>query len=97
MVNLHTRRTFLSAWGLAAVSVAAPWVVPAAAQTAEEQARSRLAQGGAVVYFRHGATTWSGVDNIEWPRERQRLLSDLPRGRRWSSRRRRRDSTTCFN
>jgi broad specificity phosphatase PhoE len=29
-----------------------------------------------VVYFRHGATTWSGVDRIEWPRERQRLLSD---------------------
>ena len=34
-----------------------------------------LLDGGHVVYFRHAATTWSGVDRIEWPRERQRLLS----------------------
>lgn len=35
-----------------------------------------LRSGGHVVYFRHGATTWSGIDRIEWPRERQRLLSE---------------------
>lgn len=39
--------------------------------------RDALRQGGHVIYFRHGATTWSGIDNIEWPRERQRLLSEL--------------------
>jgi broad specificity phosphatase PhoE len=32
--------------------------------------------GGHVVYFRHAATQWSGIDRIEWPRERQRLLSN---------------------
>lgn len=31
--------------------------------------------GGAVLYFRHGATRQGGIDRIEWPRERQRLLS----------------------
>lgn len=36
-----------------------------------------LANGGLVIYFRHGATTWSGVDRLEWPREQQRLLSDI--------------------
>lgn len=36
-----------------------------------------LKGGGLVVYFRHGATTRSGVDRIEWPRSRQRLLSQL--------------------
>lgn len=35
-----------------------------------------LQGGGHVVYFRHAATQWSGIDRIEWPRERQRLLSD---------------------
>lgn len=35
-----------------------------------------LREGGHVVYFRHAATQWSGIDRIEWPRERQRLLSD---------------------
>lgn len=34
-----------------------------------------LKGGGHVVYFRHGATTRSGIDRLEWPRERQRLLS----------------------
>ncbi|MGF1552952.1 MAG: histidine phosphatase family protein [Paracoccaceae bacterium] len=37
--------------------------------------RARLRRGGLVVYFRHAATTWSGVDRIDWPRHRQRLLS----------------------
>lgn len=35
-----------------------------------------LEKGGLAIYFRHGATTWSGVDRLEWPRERQRLLSE---------------------
>ncbi|MEO1679603.1 MAG: histidine phosphatase family protein [Pseudomonadota bacterium] len=35
-----------------------------------------LQTGGHVIYFRHAATTWSGVDRIEWPRSRQRLLSE---------------------
>ncbi|MEM8852429.1 MAG: histidine phosphatase family protein [Pseudomonadota bacterium] len=35
-----------------------------------------LQRGGHVVYFRHAATTRSGVDRIEWPRSRQRLLSE---------------------
>ncbi|MEM9140914.1 MAG: histidine phosphatase family protein [Pseudomonadota bacterium] len=34
-----------------------------------------LRKGGYAIYFRHAATTWSGVDRIEWPRSRQRLLS----------------------
>ena len=41
------------------------------------RAQEVLRRGAAVIYVRHGATTWSGVDRIEWPRERQRLLSDL--------------------
>ena len=35
-----------------------------------------LVGGGHVVYFRHAATRWSGIDRIDWPRERQRLLSE---------------------
>lgn len=35
-----------------------------------------LQRGGLAVYFRHGATTWSGIDQIDWPRSRQRLLSE---------------------
>ncbi|MEO0916517.1 MAG: histidine phosphatase family protein [Pseudomonadota bacterium] len=41
------------------------------------EARALLSDGRGVVYFRHGATTWSGIDSIDWPREQQRLLSDL--------------------
>ncbi|MDJ0821234.1 MAG: histidine phosphatase family protein [Paracoccaceae bacterium] len=51
--------------------------MPRAAQASIDEARTLLSQGRAVVYFRHGATTWSGIDSIDWPRERQRLLSDL--------------------
>ena len=40
-------------------------------------AKTALLEGELVIYFRHAATTWSGVDRIEWPREQQRLLSDL--------------------
>lgn len=44
---------------------------------AETELRGDLRRGGHVIYFRHGATTWSGIDQIDWPREQQRLLSDL--------------------
>ncbi|MEM9230482.1 MAG: histidine phosphatase family protein [Pseudomonadota bacterium] len=44
---------------------------------AQQDLRGALRRGGQVIYFRHGATTRSGVDRIEWPRARQRLLSDL--------------------
>ncbi len=38
-----------------------------------KKTREALLAGELVVYFRHGATTWSGIDQIEWPREQQRL------------------------
>ena len=44
---------------------------------AQTELRSALQSGGHVIYIRHGATTWSGIDQLDWPRERQRLLSDL--------------------
>ena len=55
-----------------------PLAWPAAAQpaAADPQALLKALQaGGGVVYFRHGATERGGVDRIEWPRSRQRLLS----------------------
>ena len=64
------RRAFLALLGGALA-------MPAAARADISAARDALSAGEAVVYFRHGATTWSGVDRIEWPREQQRLLSDL--------------------
>ncbi|MFD0860495.1 histidine phosphatase family protein [Roseovarius aquimarinus] len=63
------RRRFL-ALGAAAL------LLPSAA-LARPALREALRRGGHVIYFRHGATTWSGIDHIDWPRERQRLLSDL--------------------
>lgn len=51
-------------------------MLPIPAAAASPGVISALQEGGLVVYFRHGATTWSGVDRIEWPRERQRLLSE---------------------
>ena len=47
---------------------------PASAATPGEIVEA-VRGGGHVIYFRHGATTRSGIDRIEWPRERQRLLS----------------------
>ncbi len=38
--------------------------------------RDALLAGELVIYFRHAATTWMGIDRIEWPREKQRLLSE---------------------
>lgn len=49
----------------------------AQAQAMPAQIVEALQAGGHVVYFRHAATTRSGVDRIEWPRSRQRLLSEL--------------------
>lgn len=73
MGTVSRRRLLVSITVLAA---AAP-LMPVAARAALADARDLLSRGEAVVYFRHGATTWSGIDRIEWPRERQRLLSDL--------------------
>ena len=65
-----TRRTIL------ACSLAAALPLPAVARAqGTDRIIAALQEGGHVVYFRHGATTWSGIDRIEWPRERQRLLS----------------------
>ena len=74
--NTPARRSVLRALGLAPLSLVLPqWTQRVQAQ--EETARALLARGEAVVYFRHGATTWSGIDQLDWPRERQRLLSEL--------------------
>ncbi len=66
-----TRRAALGLFGAAVFAGAAGRVYAA------EALRAALREGGHVIYFRHAATTWSGVDRIEWPRERQRLLSEL--------------------
>lgn len=52
-------------------------MVSASASARVAEVRQLLADGKAVVYFRHGATTWSGIDQPDWSQERQRLLSDL--------------------
>lgn len=71
------RRNFLrTAAGLGALAIVSAGRSPAHAAVVSEQARQALMDGELVVYFRHAATTWSGVDRIEWPRERQRLLSE---------------------
>ena len=71
---MFTRRNLLQSL-LAAPALALPMAPRAMAFTA--QARQMLSDGQAVVYFRHCATTWSGIDQLDWPRERQHLLSDL--------------------
>ena len=58
--------------------ILAPWLATptrAAGLASRADLLSALAAGGLVVYFRHGATNKGGVDRIEWPRSRQRLLS----------------------
>lgn len=57
---------------LASVGLVAPSLPTSAQQSGPFP---ELENGGFVVYFRHGATTWMGVDRLEWPREQQRLLS----------------------
>ena len=60
--------------GVALASAAVP--VWAQAPAADAPALLKALQaGGLVVYFRHGATNQVGVDRIDWPRSRQRLLS----------------------
>lgn len=66
-----TRRTLLAS--LAALGGAS--VLPRGAAAHHSTVISALRDGGHVVYFRHAATTRSGIGRIEWPRERQRLLS----------------------
>ncbi|MEM6461246.1 MAG: histidine phosphatase family protein [Pseudomonadota bacterium] len=64
---------------MVAVMVAFVMALPGSAfaqNASREMIFEALRGGGHVIYFRHAATTWSGVDRIEWPRERQRLLSD---------------------
>jgi phosphohistidine phosphatase SixA len=68
------RRTF--ALGLSASLLGLAWRPAGAASPAERAGLvDALRGGGLVVYFRHGATTRSGIDRVDWPRERQRLLS----------------------
>lgn len=52
-------------------------LLPVASRAGRSDALDLLSRGQAVVYFRHGATTWSGVDQLDWPRSEQRLLSEL--------------------
>ncbi|KIT18090.1 histidine phosphatase family protein [Jannaschia aquimarina] len=66
-----TRRHVLAALGAAVATT----VLPRAAAAHHGTLIPALREGGHVVYFRHAATQWSGIDRIEWPRERQRLLS----------------------
>ena len=70
------RRAFLIAASLSAPALMLP-LGRALVALPDQRAQEALRRGAAVVYVRHGATTWSGVDQIEWPRDRQRLLSDL--------------------
>ena len=67
---LLTRRLALLGLG-AALTIRPQWAAAHADHIAA------LRSGGHIVCFRHGATTWSGVDKLEWPRQRQRLLSAL--------------------
>ena len=71
-----SRRWFL---GTIAVGTLASLALVASSHVISAQQRGvfpDLENGGYVIYFRHGATTWMGVDRLEWPREQQRLLSD---------------------
>lgn len=73
MSRRATLRVVLSA-APACVALAAS--APTASAAVSAETRAALLAGELVIYFRHGATTWSGVDRIEWPRSRQRLLSE---------------------
>lgn len=76
-MNINSqRRAFLRGAAMSALAIAASTAPAAATQVVEPATRAALLAGDLVIYFRHAATTWSGVDRIEWPRERQRLLSE---------------------
>lgn len=71
------RRRFLlrsAAGALMLGALPATWA--ARPDDARLQLAESLAAGELTLYFRHGATTRGGVDRPEWPRERQRLLSE---------------------
>ena len=71
------RRDALRTAGAAGVlALMAPRLAQARAAASPAAIVAALRRGGHVVYFRHAATTRSGVDRIEWPRARQRLLSE---------------------
>ncbi|MEL6284306.1 MAG: histidine phosphatase family protein [Pseudomonadota bacterium] len=77
MRNDLERRAFLRGMiALGALSIASPALAHRHADVLSKVTRARLLSGDLAIYFRHAATTWSGVDRIEWPREQQRLLSD---------------------
>lgn len=71
-----SRRRFLAKLAASALVAPATARIPSIALANEHVFLPDLERGGFVIYFRHGATTWSGVDRLEWPREQQRLLSD---------------------
>lgn len=71
------RRGFLR--GIAALgtlTLLVPKGGQALARPISDEAVRALLAGELAIYFRHAATTWSGIDRIDWPRERQRLLSE---------------------
>ncbi|MCA0175259.1 MAG: histidine phosphatase family protein [Proteobacteria bacterium] len=69
MTGCHRRHLILL---LGAVPLLGRAQAPAASP---EALRAALKAGGLTVFIRHAATTWSGYDQLEWPRERQRLLT----------------------
>ena len=73
---IPNRRRLLAALGACAVLPIGGCVAAQPAPIDLPPLTAALLDGGHVVYFRHAATQWSGIDRIEWPRERQRLLSD---------------------
>lgn len=78
MSTLRILKQAYGPWRLVTALIAVFMTVQSGA-FARDASRDEIFQalrgGGHVVYFRHAATTRSGVDRIEWPRERQRLLS----------------------
>ena len=76
MMTLDRRAILMSLAALPAALPLAGCAAATSAPTAADGPFPALRDGGHVVYFRHAATQWSGIDRIEWPRERQRLLSE---------------------
>ncbi len=76
MTSSFKRRAFLSGALGGALAFALPPGARAERSTLSDASLASLSAGALAIYFRHAATTWSGVDRIEWPRERQRLLSE---------------------
>jgi len=68
--------TMISRRRLLTTMLAASAGLPSATIGAPSGPVPGLEQGGYVIYFRHGATTWYGVDRLDRSNERQRLLSE---------------------